>query len=269
MACMDARRAAAALILSTLSLAVIPAEPASSGVQPSPNQASAPLEEIQELDEVFVQGKRLMERIVEAENEFYKLFNAVNSDDRYDTHCVYLQMQEGSRMQSRACIPGFVADALADWAPFKARCQPPLEMEYGRDGPEFACLDRDNNGRLTLQEASAREELAAAFFEIDLAGDRNGDISGDEFQRAVETRADLSAPPVHMPATPDAILMEGTKKWHDHMTAVVNGDARLHEMAAHLGDMYYELSRAQRRFEELDAAAKPKNGKVRLGPRVR
>ncbi len=247
----------------------IPAEPGPGGGQVPQIQASAPLEEIQELDEVFVQGKRLMEDIVEAENEFYKLFNAVNNDDRYDTHCVYLQMQEGSKMQSRACIPGFVADALADWAPFKARCQPPQEMEYGRDGPEFACLDRDNNGRLTMQEASAREELAAAFFEIDLAGDRNGDISGDEFQQAVETRADLSAPPVHMPATPDAVLLEGTRKWHDHMTAVVNADARLHEMAAQLGDMYYELSRAQRRFDELDAEEKAKKTKARVRPRVR
>jgi hypothetical protein len=257
------------LAAAAMPLVGIAAEPAASGVLPLQNQATAPPAEIQELDEVVVQGKRLMERIIEAEGRFYKLFNEINKDDRYDTHCVYLQMQEGSRMQSRACIPGFVADALADWAPFKARCQPPLEMEYGRDGPEFACLDRDNNGRLSLQEASARQELAAAFFEIDMEGDGNGDISGDEFQEAMETRGDLSAPPVHMPATPDLILMEGTKKWSDHMTAVVNSDERLHEMAANLGDMYYELSRTQRRFDELDAAAKPKGGKANLGPRVR
>jgi hypothetical protein len=233
------------------------------------SQASPPVDQIEELDEVVVQGKRLMERIVEAENEFYKLFNDVNKDDRYDTHCVYLQMQEGSRIQSRSCIPGFVADAMADWAPYRARCQPPQEMEYGRDGPEFACLDRNNDGRLSLDEASARSELASAFFEIDIEGDRSGDLSGDEFQRAVESRADLAAPAIYIPPTPDAVLMNGTKKWHDHMTAVVNADPKLNEMAAHLGDLYYELARAQRRFDELDAASKPKSGKRSLGPRSR
>ncbi len=225
-------------------------------------QDEAPLEE---LDEVVVHGKQLMEQIVDAEEEFYKLFNDLNKDDRYDTHCVYLQMQGDSRMQTRSCIPGFVADAMANWAPFKARCQPPQEPEYGRDSPEFACLDRNNDGRLSLEEASARDELASAFFEIDADGNRDGSISGEEFQQAIDNRTDLSAPPVYMPPTPDAILVDGTKRWYDHMTSVVNSDPRLRKMASHLGDLYYDLGQAQRRFDELDLAAQEEGQQAQSG----
>lgn len=247
----QARLAALALIVLTVS----PVGTAAEVVQPTPAPESAPLEE---LDEVVVRGKRLMDEIVEAEAEFYKLFNELNKDDRYDTHCVYLQMQGDSRLQNRTCIPGFVADAMADWAPYKARCQPPMESEYGRDGPEFACLDRNNDGRLSMEEASARSELASAFMEIDQEGNGDGSLSGEEFTTAMESRTDLSAPAVYMPPTPDSVLVNGTKKWYDHMTAVVKSDPRLNKMADHLGDLYFELGQAQVRFDELDLAAKKK-----------
>jgi hypothetical protein len=256
------RLAALALIV----LAVSPAGIAADDVQPPAAQENAVLEE---LDEVVVHGKRIMEQIIDAEEEFYKLFNELNKDDRYDTHCVHLQMQGDSRIQSRSCIPGFVADAMADWAPYKARCQPPMEMEYGRDGPEFACLDRNNDGRLSMEEASMRSELASAFFEIDQEGNMDGSLSGEEFTTAMENRTDLSAPAVYMPPTPDAVLVNGTKKWHDHMTAVVKSDPRLHKMADHLGDLYYELGKAQVRFDQLDLEAKKKAAKISLGPRAR
>jgi hypothetical protein len=260
-----------ALVVSLLSPAgfaaetAAPVQPAASA-QPPQAQESAPLEE---LDEIVVRGKRILERIVEAEDVFYKLFNDLNKDDRYDTHCVFLQAQEGSRIQTRSCIPGFVADAMADWAPFRARCQPPQEMKYGIDGPEFACLDRNSDGRLSFEEASAREELGSAFFEIDQEGDKNGSISGQEFIQALESRGDLASPAVYQPPTPDAVLVNGTQKWHDHMTAVVKSDPRLHKMADELGQMYYELSLAQRKFNELDSAEMEKAGKRSKGVRVR
>jgi hypothetical protein len=260
-----------ALVAYLVSPAGLCAEGAAT-VQPeasAPPAAAQDAEPLDELDEVVVQGKRLLERIAEAEEEFYKLFNDLNKDARYDTHCVSLRAVEGSMMQTRACIPGFVADAMADWAPFRARCQPPQEMEYGRDGPEFACLDRNNDGRLSLEEASARDELGSAFFEIDQEGNSNGSIDGDEFIQAMQDRTDLSAPAVYQPPTPDAVLVNGTQKWHDHMTAVVKSDPRLAQMADKLGQMYYDLALAQRRINQIDATVKETAAKRSKGVRVR
>jgi hypothetical protein len=225
------------------------------------------LEEINQLEEVVVRGKRLRDQIFDAEDEFYKIFNAVNKDDRYDTNCVALQLDRESRMQSRACIPGFVADAMAEWAPYKARCQPPLE-----GGDEFSCLDRNKDRRLTRDEASARPELEAAFVDLDVDRGADGYISLEEFNGSCQDCDPAKFPQpvaIYMPPTPDAILVAGTQKWYDHMKEVVDSDPRLYAMADHLGALYQELSSAQRRYDELDAEAKEKAVKRNTGPRVR
>jgi hypothetical protein len=53
------------------------------------------------------------------------------------------------------------------------------------------------------------------------------------------------------------------------MTETVQSDPRLKKMASHLGDLYYELGKAQRKFDELDLAAKKKVSRPNLGPRSR
>jgi len=226
-----------------------------------------PAEVVDELEEVVVHGRHLKDEILKAEDQYFSLFNDVNKDDRYDTHCVYLQMQTDSRLQGRACIPGFVADAMADWAPYKARCQPPVEP--GVD--EFDCLDRSHDRRLSMQETEARSELAAVFIDLDKDGGPDGYLNRNEFDASCpdcSREALPAAPAIYMPPTPDAVLMNGTKKWYDHMLQVSNSDPRLKQMADHLGELYQQLTAAQRRFDELDALAKPK-GKRSLGPRAR
>jgi hypothetical protein len=223
--------------------------------------AQAPAEDTETLEEVVVRGKHLSQEIDEAENRFFGLFNELNTDDRYDTHCVYLQMTSGSRIQTRACIPGFVADAMADWAPYKARCQPPEEPEYGPGGPEFVCLDRSKDGRISMDEASARSELIGAFLQYD-TDPTDGYLSTKEFP------ADLPAPSVYQPPPPPLVLMEGSSKWYDHMMKVTNSDPRLKKMADHLGGLYKELSAAQRKYDSLEKEALPK-AKPNPGPRSR
>ncbi|MEO8315720.1 MAG: hypothetical protein ABI645_13110, partial [Pseudomonadota bacterium] len=203
---------------------------------------------------------------IDAEDEFYKIFNDVNKDDRYDTHCESVYLDRESRIQSRACIPGFVIDAMADWAPFKARCQPPVE-----GGDEFSCLDRNKDRRLSRDEASARPELEAAFTDLDVDRGPDGYINVQEFNGSCQDCDPAKFPQavaVYMPPTPDAILMDGTRKWYDHMKEVIDSDPRLHKMADHLGALYQELSVAQHRYDELDAEAKAKAGKRNIGPRV-
>jgi hypothetical protein len=150
-----------ALLVAGLCLA------AAAAVAQAPAPAASTEEVIEELEEVVVHGRRLKDEIVQAEDKYFALFNEVNKDDRYDTHCVALQLEQDSRLQRRACIPGFVADAMAEWAPYKARCQPPQE---GSGFDEFSCLDRNKDNRISLQEAAARMELEDAFRDLDVDG---------------------------------------------------------------------------------------------------
>jgi hypothetical protein len=253
------RRTALVVALSLAAMSAVAQEPA---------PAAPTAKVIEELEEVVVSGRRLKDEIIKAEDKYFALFNEVNKDDRYDTHCVALQMERDSRMQSRACIPGFVADAMADWAPFKARCQPP--QESGTD--EFSCLDRNRDNRISLQEAGARRELEIAFNDLDKDGGADSYLSRNEFNASCPDcdPALLPAPDVtYMPPTPDAVLMNGTKKWYEHMLAVSNSDPRLKKMADELGAMYEELVAAQVRINELDALSKPNTGKISTGPRGR
>jgi hypothetical protein len=231
---------------------------------------AAPAQEVlDELEEVVVRGKRLKDEIIEAEDKYFALFNEVNKDDRYDTSCVSLQMDRDSRLQHRACIPGFVKDALADWAPFKARCQPPQE---GAGFDEFSCLDRNKDGRISQQESGARGELEIAFTDLDKDGGADGYLTRIEFTASCgdcDPAKIPSAVAIYMPPTPDAVLMNGSAKWYQHMLEITRNDPRLKQMADELGGMYERLVAAQRRIDELDAQAKPQTGKVSTGPRGR
>jgi hypothetical protein len=252
-----------------LALVVVLCVAAMVAVAQAPSPAKPVSEVLDELEEVVVHGRQLKDEIVKAEDKYFALFNEVNKDDRYDTHCVSLQMDRESRLQTRACIPGFVADALADWAPFKARCQPPQE---GAGFDEFSCLDRSKDGRISQQEAEARGELGVAFRDLDKDGGADGYLNRMEFTASCSDCDPAKIPSqesVYMPPTPDVVLMNGSAKWYQHMLEVTKSDPRLKKMADELGGMYEQLTAAQRRINELDAQAKPKTGKFSTGPRGR
>jgi hypothetical protein len=242
---------------------------AAGAVAQVPASAPSTAEIIEELEEVVVHGRRLKDEIIQAEDKYFALFNEVNKDDRYDTQCLALELERDSRLQHRACIPGFVRDAMADWAPFKARCQPPQE---GSGFDEFSCLDRNRDNRLSRQEAAARRELEDAFLDLDVDGGADTYISRSEFTASCRDcdPAKIPAPEsVYMPPSPDAVLMNGSTKWYQHMLAVTNSDPRLKKMADELGAMYEQLIAAQVRIDDLDARSKPGTGKVSTGPRGR
>lgn len=219
-----------------------------------------PLEELQELDEVFVRGGRLRDRIVRAEDEFYKLFNQLNTDDRYDTSCPYLNTDPdnpGSRIQFRMCLPGFVADAMADWAVFKAQCE-----------PEFRNFDGNRDGRISKMEAMANADMSFQFDDLD----ENDDDYLNEHQefRTFAGWAQMNQN-CYRPPPPDLVLMEGTSGWYAHMMKVINSDPRLQEMAGKLDDMHRELRMIQTRVNTLEGdrrdamSTRPRNPNA--GPR--
>jgi len=234
---------------------------------PVPASAAAPAatDQVQELDEIMVRGKRLLDQIADEEDDFYALFNKVNKDEKYDTSCVYLNLDPQSltsSIKSRVCIPGFVADAMADFQVWKMRCQPPYE---GYD--EFDCLDRNKDNRISWDEATARQELESDFVTLD--EDMDSKLSREEFNSGNQT---TGAPVVYQPPPPQLVLMEGTRDWYDHMMKVIRDDPKLGEMAGKLDDLYHELAQVQTRYEELDpnakAGAQPVSNKRAGGPRT-
>ena len=261
---------AAVLMAAMPAMAAAPAAAApargSGPATPAAATAPAPQAETQdELEEVVIHGRHLKEDIIKAEDEYYALFNQLNKDRKYETHCVDLRLDNDVLRQSRACIPGFVADAMSDWAPFRARCQPPVE-----GGDEFACMDRNHDNRISRQEAAARPELEAAFEDLDVDRGADGYLSRDEFYATCADCNQQALPSpgaIYMPPTPDQVLANGSKKWYDHMMDVTKSDPRLQKMADHLGELYQQLATAQHKVDQLDAEIKKSGPKHSGGPR--
>ena len=261
LAAVIAMTVAMASIAQQVTPAASPPPAAVSATTAATETAQSPEEQLQELGEIMVRGKRLLDLIADEEDDFYALFNQVNKDEKYDTSCVYLNLDPQSltaSIKSRVCIPGFVADAMTDFAVWKARCQPPYE---GFD--EFDCLDRNKDGRISWQEATARQELDAEFNTLD--ADLDGKLARDEFGNQ-----SFGAPVSYQPPPPQLVLMEGTKAWYDHMMKVIKEDPRLGEMAGKLDDLYRELAQVQSRYEELDPQEQAIRASRReTGPRVK
>lgn len=217
--------------------------------------------ELMELDEVVVHGERLITRIISAEDEFYKLYNQVNKEDRYDVSCPFLTLgaNSSSRINTRLCLPGFVAEAIADYTAFKASCE-----------PQFSNFDANRDRRVSRMEASANPDLFSQFDALDQDDDDQLDEYG-EF-RAFELWA-LANLNCYRPPPPDLVLMEGSEAWYKHMLAVANSDPRLREMAGRLDDLHRELATVQRRYrdmagEEAEARYKDRTPDMRRsGPR--
>jgi len=215
----------------------------------------------EELEEVVIRGENLLKAIADAEDAFYDLFNEVNKDDDYDTSCVYLNLDPEnatSAIRSRVCLPGFMKDAMADWAPFQARCQPPQQ-----GGDEFTCLDKSRDRRLSRSEVSVRPEIDVEFDTLD--ENQDSYIDRNEFDnRSFSGGAEYQPPP------PQLVLMERSKRWAIEMMKVVNSDRRLKEQAGHLDELYRELRQVQSKYTQIKVDDMPeKTTRRELGPRSR
>lgn len=62
---------------------------------------------IQELEEVRVHGKRIVDQIAAAEDRFFPLFNKLNKNHEYDIKCNDVRLNPESMIMSRICIPEF------------------------------------------------------------------------------------------------------------------------------------------------------------------
>ena len=242
------KQSAVGVAIVGLCIGLAAAMPVSAAEAATPADVPAGL---QELDEIMVRGKRLKQTIAEAEDEFFSLFNAVNKDDDYDTHCQQLNVDPESQIRSRVCMPGFVADAMAHWAASKVDCT---------DFTSIAGMD----GRISPGEADDDEDLKAHFTLLDINHD--GFLSLMEYaerQTNFQTNC-YQAPP------PQLVLMEGTQRWYEHSMRVINTDPRLQKMAGHLDDLYHELWSEQQRLETVEASLQAERRAAgSVGPRAR
>jgi hypothetical protein len=101
---------------------VAPAPPASLALVAPAAATEKPAQELQELDEVVVTGGRLYDRIVKAEDKFFKLYNELNEDDDFDTNCANVIIDSDSRIEQRFCMPSFFADAKAEQVRLSQYC---------------------------------------------------------------------------------------------------------------------------------------------------
>jgi hypothetical protein len=111
----------------------------SAGSAPAAAAPATAAGDIPELSEIMVRGKRLRDAIADAEDDFFAEYNKVNKDHDFDTRCVYVNTGQDSQIKSRFCIPGFMADALADQVYFQQQCQSPGNDENGNPYPPPPC----------------------------------------------------------------------------------------------------------------------------------
>jgi hypothetical protein len=135
--------------VAALLMAVLAAGPCAAGAAPSttslPPEVGAiwpPVEEeLQELDEIIATGERLARRIADAEDEFFKLYNTLNTDEDFRMDCGTRALHSGSLIQVRVCVPGFVVNYLAPSLGNGARCVEEYISLDGRRFPRGPCLD--------------------------------------------------------------------------------------------------------------------------------
>jgi hypothetical protein len=121
---------------AALLMALLAAGTCAAGAAPSPTS-----EELPELDEIIATGERLARRIADAEDEFFKLYNTLNTDEDYRMDCGTRSMHSGSLIQVRVCVPGFVVNYLAPSLGNGARCVEEYVSLDGRRFPRGPCLD--------------------------------------------------------------------------------------------------------------------------------
>lgn len=227
------------------------------------------VEDLIELDEVWVRGKSLTRLIEEAENALFARYNELNTNDSYDVHCGDAVLYRGSLIMTRTCVPGFLAGRAmsrrysraggGDYTPQIAMA--PSVTCYGLpsvgsgdggvyfEGGCYGSLPGYSGGYPSYGSyyggtGSSWDSYYASFGGMGAVSDRQLDASMMQLE-AVHRRQEYS----------------------DTVLKVIQGDQQLLEMAQELALLYGDMELAQQRYKQIRTergAALPRN----LGPRV-
>lgn len=219
-------------LASTLCLAGTAAAEAAPAVTPPASEAAPALE----LDEVWVHGKRLADRIEEAEDAFFALYNELNDDDRFDVHCGLTSLQPGSMILKRSCVPGFMADRI--------RLQSPARYFRPLSPSPAVCqgLPTVDNGALHFE---------AGCYGAPVGHYHTG--SSGSYSPALDRYAGSHS----LNTTPGVPLelevVHYREQYAQTVLDTIQGDARLQEKAADLSALYTELEATQQHYRDIKA----------------
>jgi len=193
------------------------AEPSVNGAGSPPDVAPQSAPQMQQLAEIQVRGKRLLTVIVDAEDDFFRLYDQLNHHDDYDIHCGYASLRPGSMIMQRTCMPDFLADAIP------AASYPVTDYDAGG----VACY-----------------------------GGGGTDLNGSMFYSSPYCLS-APAPVVFVQPPPQLVLMERRKDYTNNMLDVINGNPGLRQKYDHLVGLYHELEATQQQYVRVRNASRP------------
>jgi hypothetical protein len=210
---------------------------------PAPTAADAAAappaaEQLEELDQIVVRGKRLAREISDVEDAFFAVYNKLNKDYDFSITCGEAPMNPGSRITLRACLPGFVVDAY--------------RYNYRGERAGFASYPTVRRCNSIAHADTNGEMFYTADYDCLNAG---GMTYG--------SGAYYAGP------SPEALVSARSREWAVHMMMVINSDPRLKEIAGHLAGLYQEFNSVRTRYDR-NRSAQPdaKPTRVNLGPRA-
>lgn len=180
--------AAGLVLMAALCSGMPPTAAASSITQlAAATSALQVIEELEELDEVVVHGTRLQDRINQAEDRFFKLYNELNKDDDFNINCAYVALDPDSRIQSRLCTPSFFVNAITETYQWAERCTG-TQDEEGNYVPPPPCYTPPDPG---LVLAARSDEYARNIMSVIKSDPRLQAMAGELDDLHLE-RAQLS-----------------------------------------------------------------------------
>jgi hypothetical protein len=200
--------------------------------------APAPASRVEELGEIRVYGKRLAARIENAEDDFFKLYNKLNSNHDYDITCGDVALDPWSMILTRVCVPEFVAASAMhtlsmpgyyEPAPPGPLCNSVQAMAGGTDA----------SGHVYYQSATCTPLIPAIHY--------SSTLSSNSF-------------------FPVTVSEDFRKGYRDNVLAVMTGDPQLLAKGVDLALLYGEMESVQRGVAE--ARKSLKKARPSRGPRI-
>lgn len=242
-----------------LMLSAVLAIPAQAAEEASalPAAAASPVEELVELDEVMVRGKLVANAIITTENIVFRMYNNLNKDNRYDIHCLDLQVNRYRLSMLRTCLPEFLSNYAS----------PRFSPSVVGFGGGFGTMAQCGGGGRSGVDAQGNMYSMSSCPSVGYSGAFGG--FGTYATSHYGNPATVSAPLALSGIVPN----ERITGYKENLLRVLGSDPQLLEMANQLAAMYREVDRIQARYvalqEEKRAAQKARMAAARERARSR
>jgi hypothetical protein len=186
---------------------------------PQKSAVQVPVDELEELDEIWVRGRITANRVAATENRVFRLYNRLNKDNRYDVHCGDMGLTRDSMIMTRTCLPNFVIDAS-------------LRVSFAGQGriSTDLCVGQNHDHSIGMGQWNHMDPCLAV----------NRQYGTRDFSYAPSYYAGTTAV---SRGTPEQRTM-----YAENVLRVMQSDPELQEMARGLARMYLEMDRIKARY---------------------